>query len=90
MTTRFRWGSSLPVCSRYCSRPSQTVGTAAVAETRSLSSISYTLGPSRPAPGMTILAPAAGTEKVSAQALAWNIGTMASMLSSERSPNTSG
>ena len=48
------------------------------------------LSPSMPAPGSTILAPAAGTENARAQALAWNMGTMASSESSERKPKTSG
>ena len=89
MMTRLRVEGFSLFSRRNCVSMSHTVGTAADSVTCSLSSNSYTDCPSSLAPGMTILQPAIGQMNVSAQALAWNIGTMGSTTSRARRPNAS-
>src|SRR5271170_4299551 len=60
---------------KYCRRPSQTVGTAAVIVTFSVSRRSNTEAPSSLGPGITMRAPRIGQESARPQELAWNIGT---------------
>ncbi len=90
ITTFFRCGSLRSFCSRYCSSMSQTVGTAAVKVTFSVSSSSKIAAPSMRPPGITSLAPIIGADCASPHALAWNIGTTGKIVSRLEMPIASG
>src|SRR5271154_7597641 len=75
MPTNLRVVGFLFSFTRYCSRPSHTVGTAAVIVTFSVSRRSKTEAPSSLGPGITMRAPRIGQESARPQELAWNIGT---------------
>src|SRR5690606_28525942 len=80
-TTSRRWEMSWGFCSRYCSRPCHTVGTAAANVGFSAARILAIGSGCRNRSGMTSEAPDMNAAYGRPQLIAWNCGTMASVLS---------